>query len=119
MADKPNFPPDQLAKFDHSFSFITLTPNSFAFYNFDPEFSPVTSISVDLLIDETTFAPSFSAFVFASALYIDDSVPVKIIFFPVIFDLTVSIFFINRSTLWVSFNICFLLDLIDEYSIND
>ncbi len=29
------------------------------------------------------------------------------------------IFFINRSTLWVSFNICFLLDLIDEYSIND
>jgi hypothetical protein len=45
-----------------------LTPNSFAFFNFDPEFSPVTSISVDLLIDETTFAPSFSAFVFASAL---------------------------------------------------
>ena len=54
---------------------------------------------MDLLIDETTFAPSFSAFVFASALDRDDSVPVKIIFLPVIFDLTVSIFLINKKML--------------------
>ena len=39
-------------------SFIISIPSSLAFFNFEPDFSPATNMSVDLLTLETTLAPS-------------------------------------------------------------
>ena len=54
---------------------------------------------------ETTLAPSFSAIDFASALDIELKVPVKIIFFPVIGDLTVFNELMTKLTSSMSDNI--------------
>ena len=86
-------------------SFIISIPSSLAFFNFEPDFSPAINMSVDLLMLETTLAPSFSAIDFASALDIEFKVPVKIIFFPVIGDLTVFNELMTKLTSSMSDNI--------------